>query len=184
MQDPITPEETIEFWYSDRVRLQWFASTPELDAEMRLKYEPLWCVAAKGELDGWKTSPLGCLALAIVLDQFPLNMFRGQAISYATEQQAVGVSRYAVSKGYDKALPKNQVAFLYMPLMHSENTDDQDLSVELFERAGLEENLRFARHHRELVRRFGRFPHRNAILGRTSTPQEIEYLNSKEAFLG
>ncbi|MDP3482496.1 MAG: DUF924 family protein [Sulfuricella sp.] len=137
-----------------------------------------------GELDGWKETPEGCLALAIVLDQLPLNMFRGKAESFKTEQQAVEIAKHAIDKGYNQHLPAERLAFLYMPLMHSENLADQDLSVRLFEAAKPESNLRFAQHHRELIRKYGRFPHRNGLLGRQSTPEEIEYLASREAFLG
>jgi uncharacterized protein (DUF924 family) len=120
----------------------------------------------------------------IVLDQFPLNMFRGEAQSYSTGEQALEVAADAVARGLDRELEGERLAFLYMPFMHSENPGDQEQSVALFEAAGLEDNLRFARHHRELIRRFGRFPHRNAILGRPSSAEELAYLASKEAFLG
>lgn len=163
---------------------QWFSSTPELDAGIRDRFESLWRLAAAGEVDHWKETPEGCLALAIVLDQFPLNMFRGQPISFSTEQQAVAVSKFAIDQRFDQRLPATHLAFLFMPLMHSENLADQDLSVRLFEPAKLEGNLRFAQHHRELIRIYGRFPHRNGILGRQNTPDEIAYLASKEAFLG
>lgn len=179
-----TPEEIIEFWYSAEMQKRWFSSTPELDTEIRNKYESLWADAAKGELDEWKNSPEGCLALIIVLDQFPLNMFRGEARSFKTEHQAIETTKYALAKDYHQTLPAEKLAFLYMPLMHSENLEDQTLSVKLFGEARLESNLRFAEHHRELIRKFGRFPHRNAILGRESTAEEIAYLNSREAFLG
>lgn len=184
MSEPISPRHVIEFWYSEKMRQRWFSSTPELDAEIRSKYENLWLQAGKGELDDWKASPEGCLALVVVLDQFPLNMFRGEAKSFSTGQKAVACSKYCLSQGYDRKIPRDRVAFLYMPLMHSENLADQDLAVKLFEQANLPHNLRFARHHRELIKRFGRFPHRNPILGRDSSAEEIEYLNSRQAFLG
>ena len=137
-----------------------------------------------GECDAWKQTPEGSLALAIVLDQFPLNMFRDTPDSFSTEQLAIDVALEAIAGGQDEALPKNRVSFLYMPLMHSESLVHQDLCVERFESAGLKQNLRFAEHHRELIRRFGRFPHRNAILGRESTGDELAYLDSEEAFTG
>lgn len=151
---------------------------------MRQRFEPLWEAAVRGELDAWRGNPEGCLALAIILDQFPLNMFRGTAKSFSSERQAIAVAKQAIAHGFDQRIDPAQLAFLYMPLMHSEELTDQDLSVELFTAARLENNLRFAQHHRDIVRRFGRFPHRNAILGRPSTLQEIDYLNSKEAFKG
>lgn len=166
------------------MRPKWFASTPQLDAAIKAQYESVWAAALHGELDAWLASPEGCLALAIIFDQFPLNMFRGTARSFSSEYKGIAVAKHALDQGYDKLIDRAQVAFLYMPLMHSENLADQELAVQLFEAAGLENNARFARHHREIVRRFGRFPHRNAILGRPSTPEELDYLGSKEAFKG
>ena len=129
---------------------RWFSSTPALDAEIRASYEQVWRAAAEGRLDDWKDSPQGCLALVIVLDQLPLNMFRGEAKSFSTEQQAVEVCKLAIARGYDREIAPGRLGFLYMPLMHSESLADQDLSVKMFEQAGLEGNVRFARHHREL----------------------------------
>ena len=177
-------EQVLAFWFADGMSKRWFRSTPELDAEIRERFMGTWQAAAAGGLDAWRDSANGCLALAIVLDQFPLNMFRGQADAFATEAAAIEVARHAIAAGYDRALDGDRLGFLYMPLMHSEKLADQDLSVQLFEAAGLDSNARFARHHRELIRRFGRFPHRNAILGRTSTVLERLYLASKEAFTG
>lgn len=180
----IDPKEILNYWYSDSMREHWFNSTPEIDAEILDRFEDLWQQAAKGALDDWKKTPKGCLALCIVLDQFPLNMFRKNPKSFSTEQQAVSVSKLAVEQGFDLELPEQQRVFLYMPLMHSEDMADQDESVRLFESFGLEDNANFARHHREIVRKFGRFPHRNNILGRKSRADEMAYLNSDEAFTG
>jgi uncharacterized protein (DUF924 family) len=124
------------------------------------------------------------LALVIVLDQFPLNMFRGQRESFATEAAAREAAVQAIAWGFDQSLTDEQKAFLYLPFMHSEDLADQDRAVALYEGAGLENSLKWARHHRELIRRFGRFPHRNAILGRPSTPEELAYLGSAGAFKG
>lgn len=180
----VTPRHILEFWFSERIKPHWFDSTPVLDAEIRASYEALWKEAAEGGLDHWCASPDGCLALVIVLDQFPLNMFRGEALSFSTEARAIDVARQAIAKGFDKQIPQARLAFLYMPFMHSENLDDQSLSVKLFTDAGLEDNIRFAQHHYDIVQRFGRFPHRNAILGRDSTTQELAYLSSKQAYKG
>lgn len=174
----------LDFWYSDRVKSLWFRSTPSFDEELRERFLKTWQAASSGQLDSWAESPEGALALVIVLDQFPLNMFRGKPESFSTEAQSREVAREAVERGWDRELDASCLAFLYMPFMHSENLDDQDRSVALFEAAGLTDNLRFARHHRELIRRFGRFPHRNAILGRESSEEELNYLASREAFLG
>jgi uncharacterized protein (DUF924 family) len=175
-------QDILDFWFSPRIAEHWFASTPALDAEIRACYQGLWMRAACGELDGWSDTPEGVLALAIVLDQLPLNMYRGKPAAFSTEQQAVALAKQAVARGYDKQVARERLLFLYLPLMHSEHPDDQDLSVRLFREAGLDPH--YPEHHRGIVRRFGRFPHRNAILGRESTPEELEYLASAEAFLG
>lgn len=181
-QNAIT--ELLEFWFSERVEKFWFNSTKTFDEELRQKYLPLLEQAEQGQLNVWQQTPLGSLALVIVLDQLPLNLFRQQARSFATESQARDVAQQAIDNGFDAGLSDKQKAFLYLPFMHSENMSNQDRSVELFEKAGLQDNLKYAKHHRSIVKRFGRFPHRNKILGRDSTPDEVSYLNSKEAFLG
>lgn len=180
----ITPQEIIDFWFSDRVKSQWFASTPELDKEVMEKYEAIWEQAASGELDDWGDDPDGCLALVIILDQFPLNMFRGQAKSFKTEDKAVDVALTAVNEGLDQKIEKEKLAFLYMPFMHSEDLTNQDISVKLYKENNLDANIKFAEHHRDIIRKFGRFPHRNGILERESTAEEIVYLSSKNAFKG
>jgi len=120
----------------------------------------------------------------IVLDQFPLNLFRGQPESFATEAAARFVADRAIARGFDRTLPPVQRQFLYLPFMHGEALADQERSVRLYQQPGLEEGLRFARHHHDLIARFGRFPHRNTILGRASTAEERAYLASPEAFHG
>lgn len=179
-----SPAEVLDFWFADGMRRRWFRSTPEFDALVKDRFETRWQQAATGRLDGWAETAAGALALVIVLDQFPLNMYRHRAESFATEAKAVAMTKQALAQGFDQALDDDGRVFLYMPLMHSESLADQDQAVALFEAAGLTDNLRFARHHRDLVRRFGRFPHRNAILGRPSTDQERAYLSSREAFTG
>lgn len=174
----------IDYWFSESVTKRWFKSTPEFDDELRERLALSYASACRGELDDWEASARGALALVILFDQIPLNIFRGQAPSFATEARAREVASRAIAKGLDAQLVGAEKAFMYLPYMHSEDLQDQDTSVELFTRAGLEDNLRFAHHHREIVRRFGRFPHRNAILGRESTAEEIAWLASKEAFKG
>ena len=178
------PIDIIDYWYSGSMQKQWFASTIELDNEIKKDYEALWQQAANGELDFWMESAVGCLALVIILDQFPLNMFRGEAKSFQTEAKSIEVTKLAIEKGFDLLLDKDKLSFLIMPLMHSEKLEDQDLSVKLFKTHNLHNNLRFAEHHRGLIQTFGRFPHRNAILKRESSEAEKDYLNSKEAFTG
>ncbi len=178
------PQQIVDFWFSAAVSKLWFKSTPEFDRQLRDDYEATWQQARDGEFDHWRDSAVGCLALVIVLDQFPLNMFRGDALCYSTEAASIEVARHALAQGFDRELDGKQRAFLYMPFMHSEALEDQQLALELFDQPGLEDNLRFARHHHDIVSRFGRFPHRNAALGRVNTPAEDEYLASKEAFTG
>ena len=177
-------QEIVDFWFSDEVRKLWFNSTPEFDRSLTERYAETLEQAARGELDHWMQTAQGCLALVIILDQFPLNMFRGSAQSFATEARSRDVARHAIEQGLDKELEADQRAFLYMPFMHSESLADQELALELFDQPGLEGNYRFARHHHGIIERFGRFPHRNEALGRSSSEAEIEYLNSKEAFTG
>ncbi|GAB6069976.1 DUF924 family protein [Thiomicrorhabdus hydrogeniphila] len=180
----ITPQSLLTFWFSGEMQPRWFNSTPQIDETIRNQYEALWNKAKQGELNEWKNTPQGALALIILLDQFPLNMFRGQAKAFSTEALAIENTKYAIEQKFDQQIPKSQLMFMYMPLMHSEDLNDQTLSLKLFTQAALTNNIRFAQHHKNLVQRFGRFPHRNAILGRTSTPEELSYLASDEAFTG
>lgn len=178
------PQHIIDFWFVDETRKLWFNSTPEFDRQLCDAYLQTWEQACRGELDHWMQSGAGCLALVIVLDQFPLNMFRGSAKCYASEAQSREVARVAIERGFDAELDADKRAFLYMPFMHSESLEDQERALQLFDQPGLESNLRFARHHHGIVARFGRFPHRNAALGRDNSDAEIEYLGSKQAFTG
>lgn len=180
----MTPMDILDFWYQPPMANHWFSATDTIDQTIRERFEPLWKQARDGQLNHWQDTAEGSLALCIVLDQFPLNMFRGEARSFSTEQQAVAVSKHAIGENFDQFIPKERLAFLYMPLMHSENLDDQDLAVAKFEEMSLTDNARFAHHHRNIIKRFGRFPHRNAILGRQSSTAEQTYLNSEEAFKG
>jgi len=168
--------EILDFWFSEQARPLWFRSTPEFDAGIRERFEEIWGLARAGVYDHWEEDPEGALALVILLDQFPLNMFRGDARSWSTEARAREVAAHAIEQGFDQGMSDEQKVFLYMPFMHSESLADQDRAVQLFRDAGLDDNLRYAEHHRDVVRRFGRFPHRNAGLGRESTDEELEYL--------
>ncbi len=179
-----TPETVLNFWFSERVRPLWFNSNPAFDQEIRDTFMDTYQAAAEGQLADWERTPEGALALVILLDQFPLNMFRGQPEGFATEARSREVAAAAIERGDDTRMNDEQKGFLYTPFMHSEHLADQDRSVALFQSAGLDNSLKWAEHHRTIVRRFGRFPHRNAILARDSTPQELEYLGGKGAFKG
>jgi uncharacterized protein (DUF924 family) len=176
--------EVVAFWFAETVRPLWFAATPDFDEALRARFLATYRAAAAGQLMDWDATPEGALALTIVLDQFPLNLFRGQPESFATEAAAREVADRAIARGFDQSLPPEQRQFLYLPFMHSEAQVDQERSVRLYQQPGLEDSLRFARHHHALIQRFGRFPHRNAILGRASTAEELAYLASPEAFHG
>ena len=174
----------VDFWFSEEASKYWFRSTRKFDQQLLESYGDSWQQAKQGELDHWGKTATGSLALVILLDQIPLNIFRGKPESFSTEAQSIEVARAAISRRFDHELPQRQKSFLYMPFMHSENLQDQALALELFDQPGLEDNLRFSKHHYGIVEQFGRFPHRNEILGRQSTLEEIEYLNSKQAFKG
>lgn len=180
----MTPQAVLDFWFDPANRKGWFRATAAFDREVCERFEATVQAALQGDLGHWAESADGALALVIVFDQLPLNMYRGEPRSFAGEAQARQVAGLAIERGLDAQLPGERRAFLYMPFMHSESLADQDRSVALFEQAGLGDNLRWARHHREIVRRFGRFPHRNAILGRPSTEEELQWLSSDGAFRG
>jgi len=181
-QPPAAAEQLLEFWFSDESRARWFDSTPEFDDRLRDAWLGLWQQARDGELGDWEGSARGALALVIVLDQLPLNMFRGRPESFSTERAACAVAGRAIDRGFDQQLEEGERVFLYLPYMHSEEIAVQECSVAMFEAAGMDP--KWARHHRDIVARFGRFPHRNAILGRTSTAEELTWLASDEAFGG
>ena len=176
------PSAVLDFWFAPGMEKCWFNSKPELDVEIAARFEPVWRAARDGQLAPWECSADGALALVIVLDQFPLNMFRNKPDSFSTEAASRQVADRAIVRGFDAQLAAPRLPFLYLPFMHSEKLADQLRSIRLFEQAGLTDNLRFARHHRDIVARFGRFPHRNAILGRQSTAEEIAWLDSPQGF--
>lgn len=178
------PEDVIAFWFAKPTQALWFNATPGFDQGLRERFLGTYQAAVSGQLADWEHTPTGALALTIVLDQFPLNMFRGQPESFATEATARAVADRAIAHGFDEHLTPTERMFLYLPFMHSETLADQQRSVKLFEPLGLKESLYFAYHHRDLISRFGRFPHRNAILGRESTAEERAYLASPDAFHG
>ena len=174
--------EVLEFWFGDDVRGSWFHSSPALDQTIRKRFAELYARAATAELRSWEASPEGCLALCILLDQMPRNMFRGGPLAFATDDKALMVAEHALAQGYDRSLTDEQKQFLYLPFMHSERLGNQLRALALFESERMSENRRFAEEHVAIIRRFGRFPHRNAIFGRSSTEEELEYLSQIEGF--
>jgi uncharacterized protein (DUF924 family) len=148
------------------------------DTEITSRFMPTWEAASRGQLASWETTDDGALALIIVLDQFPRNMFRNDPRTYATDDLALKAAERALSKGVDKRVANELQQFVYMPFMHSEELKHQERCVELFKAAGNTFNLGFAEDHADIVRRFGRFPHRNKILGRETTADEQAFLDS------
>jgi uncharacterized protein (DUF924 family) len=177
--------EVLRFWFGagadhGKARKAWFQKDPEFDREIREKFSTLHEQAASGALDAWRALPGDCLALAIVLDQFPRNLFRGDGKAFATDKRALGAARHAVEAGYDAGMLPVERLFLYLPFEHSESLEDQWRAIALIGRLApwpeTSDVFPYAVRHWEIVRRFGRFPHRNAALGRSSTPEELEFL--------
>src|SRR5512134_3066534 len=169
-------QEILEFWFSEEAERLWFASTPAFDQEIRRRFAERFAEGASGQLRSWEETPEGCVALCILLDQMPRNMFRGSPRAFATDAKALAIAERAVNRGFDRELPPEHKQFLYMPFCHSEELANQVRALALFEAAGLRESLEFAKDRVAVMRRFGRFPHRNAVLGRTSTPEELKFL--------
>ncbi len=167
----------LEFWFGPGMKERWFKKDPAFDAEVRARLGVLQERAAAGEFGAWPGCAEGCLALIVLLDQVPRNLFRDAARAFATDAAAREVTVHALAQGFDAAFSQDQRGFLYMPLEHSESVEDQDLCLRLT--ALLDENpawREWALPHRDIIARFGRFPHRNAALGRESTPEERAFL--------
>lgn len=170
------PREVLDFWFAAGPE-RWFSKDAEFDAEIARRFGATVEAARKGRLDHWAKAPEGALALVILLDQFPRNIHRGSPRAYACDAQALALARDVVARGLDMDMPAEQRKWFYMPYMHSENLADQEACVELFRRSELTDNLPHAIEHAEIIRRFGRFPHRNAVLGRRTTEAEQDYLD-------
>jgi uncharacterized protein (DUF924 family) len=164
--------DILRFWFGLEPA-RWWNGGPELDHRIKQNFLQLWWEKRQLPVDAFLTDPLTAAAAVILFDQFPRNMFRGYADAYATDTLALAIAKGAVEKGFDKELAQDERKFLYMPFQHSENLDDQNRAVLLFTELGDEYQLGYARHHRDVIERFGRFPHRNAILGRASRADEI-----------
>lgn len=165
-------DEVRRFWFAQPEQ-RWWKGDPELDAEIRERFLPLWEDQRSKPAEDFLASPQEALAAVILFDQFPRNMFRGHADSFATDHLALAIAGAALARGFDDGMSKHERAFLQMPFEHSENIDDQERSLALFTALGDHELLRFARLHHDVIERFGRFPHRNAMLGREPRPSEI-----------
>ncbi|RLQ87132.1 DUF924 family protein [Notoacmeibacter ruber] len=174
--------EVTTFWFDELGPEDWFSVKPSVDEAIRKRFLPLHESLAQAVPPVSRAVPDAALAAIIVLDQFPRNMFRGTARAFATDPLALDLSRHAVAQGFDRGLNEHGKQFLYMPMMHSETLAVQDISVEYFTALGLEEAKRFAEEHRDIIKRFGRFPHRNDVLGRQSTDEEKTYLADAESY--
>ena len=175
---PITtaPADVLHFWFEQSTPTQWFAKDDAFDAAIRARFGALHARAALGELWPWRTDVAGRLAEIIVLDQFSRNLHRGAAAAFAQDGMALVLAQEAVARGLDAALPPTQRAFLYLPFMHSESPRVQRESLRLYTALGEPGNLDYAHRHQAIIARFGRYPHRNAALRRSSTAEELAFL--------
>lgn len=177
MSDVKSAHEVLAFWQSAGYD-KWFNKDDAFDASVREQFAATYEAAAVGRLNNWEMVPESALALVIVLDQFPRNMFRGSPQSWATDSLARDVTKRALAKDFDKRVPEALRTFFYLPLMHSEKIEDQQQCVDLYKALGDENSLKYAELHEDIIRRFGRFPHRNPVLGRETTPEEKTFLES------
>ncbi|MCK5274407.1 MAG: DUF924 domain-containing protein [Alphaproteobacteria bacterium] len=173
---PAEARAVLDFWFVESGPEKWFVRDEAFDGDIRDRFGPAYRRAYDGDLGEWIETAEGCLALVIVLDQFPRNLFRDDPRAFGTDPHARILLQYALDKEFDKALDARQRQFLYMPLQHSEDRQDQELSVELNAALGNDGVLKFAQSHKDIIDRFGRFPHRNEVLGRESTAEETEFL--------
>lgn len=170
--------EVLNFWFEELNPKDQFAKNDQVDQTIRERFLPTVEAALRGELFAWRENGLGRLAEIIVLDQFPRNVFRNSPRSFAGDPIALTLAQEAVRLKVDQTLETRQRAFLYMPYMHSESALMHEIALKLFNQPGLEENFRFEKLHKKIIDQFGRFPHRNQLLGRNSTPEEIEFLKT------
>ena len=171
-------KDVLDFWFVETQPKQWFQVSEEFDETIRERFSEPYEMAANGQFDDWQNDADGALALCILLDQMPRNMFRDTPKAFDTDKKALVVAKYAISKGLDQVLSPIKRRFLYLPFEHSENLNDQRRCLELFEKIKADDPLgyEYAQRHIEVIEKYGRFPHRNKILGRENTPEEEEYL--------
>jgi uncharacterized protein (DUF924 family) len=179
MQRLATSDEVISFWREAGPE-KWFAKDEAFDQACRDRFLPTYEAAARGDLNEWELTPDGALAVILLLDQFPRNMFRGQRETYKTDPVALMAADRAIERGFDHKVEPLFRRFFYLPFMHSESLADQERSVTLNEALGEEDSVKYAHHHHDIVARFGRFPHRNAILGRETTSEEEAFLKESD----
>ena len=169
-------DEIVKFWFEELTPEDWYRKDPSIDAQIRTRFGGIYDTLKSDVPEIWLSTPRGCLATILVLDQFPRNMFRDDTRAFATDARALALAKRAIAKGVDMRLTPDQRAFIYMPFQHSEDRADQASSIELFTALGNKLNLDFAVRHKQIIDRFGRFPPRNATLGRASTEEETALL--------
>lgn len=167
------------FWFNELTPKQWFEKSNTLDQDIKNRFLKLHEISVQKGLEEWQKTPKGALSEVILLDQFSRNIFRETKESFEYDDLALKLARESISKKQDLELTKVERSFLYMPFMHSESLSVHEEAVILFDLPGLEDNLKFELMHKKIIEKFGRYPHRNKILGRESTPEEIEFLNTK-----
>ena len=189
MGDTASIRDILDFWFLPldhpdygKAREVWWTGSPELDTEIRSRFGALVDKAVVGELDHWRQSPDGALALTLLCDQFTRNIHRRTARAFSGDAKARETVRIALARGYPAAYSNDMRLFFYMPFQHSEDLGDQDFCCTLFATLANPDNDKYAVEHRDIVARFGRFPHRNEVLGRADTPEEAEYLKTAKRF--
>ncbi|TDO73408.1 uncharacterized protein (DUF924 family) [Halanaerobium saccharolyticum] len=173
----VKASEVIKFWFEELTPKQWFVSSEELDTRIYKRFGVIHDAATKGELDYWRATPEGSLAEIIVLDQFSRNIYREKPEAFANDLAALILAQEAIRKGFHNKLKTFKRSFFYMPFMHSESLVIHKTALRLFNEPGMEDYFEYEIKHKEIIERFGRFPHRNQILGRDSTAEEIEFLS-------
>jgi uncharacterized protein (DUF924 family) len=168
--------EVVSFW-RDAGPDRWFNKDPAFDNQIRERFFDTYEAAAAGKLSGWEHSAQSALALLILLDQFPRNMFRGDVRAFATDPLALALAAGAIVRGFDSQVPSDLRGFFYLPFEHSEDLADQERGIAFYKASGDADGLKWAEIHADIIRRFGRFPHRNAVLGRVTTPEEQKFLD-------
>ncbi|EPE98343.1 DUF924 family protein [Rhizobium grahamii] len=171
-----TPKEVFDFWFEECGRDQWFATTSELDRDISQRFRDTHLALAHGVTEEWRATPSDRLAAVIALDQFPRNIYRATPLAFATDGLALREAKLALEAGADMQVSPECRTFFYMPFEHCENLEEQERAVALFRALGDEEYIDYALRHRDVIAAYGRFPHRNAIVGRQSTSAELEYL--------
>lgn len=174
----MNPQQIIDFWFVEISPKQWWAIDDKLDRRIAEQFGEVHAQAVQCELYAWRRKPVGRLAEIIVLDQFSRNIYRDTARAFAADPQALTLAQEAVAATAEKTLEPHHRAFLYMPYMHSESRQIHEIAVQLFSEKGLESNLEFELRHKAIIDRFGRYPHRNKLLGRNSTKEEIDFLKT------